>query len=349
MRCIACKMKTHNKYGESQMNQFDRQLPISKNLQRTAWRISLTPASIALVAILSISAMNVQATADELNKEAKPASIEKTNADRTANNMVKICDALIAGKITSEEAAKKMIVLTQEQSRWDRITHRIESAVESGKLTREEANAKYAELTESKPKENKPGSKRAEAFLKEVSAKLHAAVESGEITEAQAEERMESAKKQVASRLGGEKDNTNARAEAYLKKVGEEIRVAIANGEITAEEGKAKYTTAVQRIKERMALAGKSGEDNDAWEGFKRRIEHAVDSGKMTEEEAREAYAKFRKRMGAKDGDREHKTGRDHQELSDDCMALRRKLGTAVRNGEMTREEAGKVWEEEGC
>ena len=129
--------------------------------------------------------------------------------------------------LVPEEAAKKTIAFIREQARWDRITNRIEGAVESGKLTREEAIAKYAELKESKPKVNKQGSKRAEAYLQEVSTKLKAAVESGEITEAQAEERMESAKKQVATRLGSGKDNTNARVEAYLKKVGEEVRVDI--------------------------------------------------------------------------------------------------------------------------
>jgi len=39
----------------------------------------------------------------------------------------------------------------------------------------------------------------------------------------------------------------------------------------------------------------------------------------------------------------------DRGDMSDDCMALRRRLGQAVRNGDMTREEAGKVWEDEGC
>ena len=75
-------------------------------------------------------------------------------------------------------------------------------------------------------------------------------------------------------------------------------------------------------------------------------------SGVMTLEESREAYADFRRRMGTKDGeDRDHRrdADRDRGDISDDCLALRRKLGAAVRNGEMTREEAGKIWEDEGC
>ena len=334
---------------------------------RNARKISFSTASVALIATISISTSNVQATVDEISKNINITAPEKVNENNAANVMVKICDALIAGKITPEEAANKTIAFTREQARWDRVKSKIEDAVEAGKITREEADAKYAELKEGKPKENKQGSQRAEAYLQEVNAKLKAAVESGKITEAQAEKRMESAKKKVATRLGGEKDNSNSRAEAYLKKVGEEIRAAIASGEMTAEEGKAKYITAVQRMKQRMAKVGNHGEDKDAWEGFKLRIESAVESGEMTEEEAREAYAGFKRRM-AKDSDgrgegrvrgegrnadrdrgEDRGAGRDRSEVSDECMNLRIKLGTAVRNGEITREEAGKIWKDEGC
>jgi hypothetical protein len=45
----------------------------------------------------------------------------------------------------------------------------------------------------------------------------------------------------------------------------------------------------------------------------------------------------------------EYNQGQNRKEISDDCIALRKKLGEAVRSGEMTREEAGKIWDEEGC
>ena len=41
----------------------------------------------------------------------------------------------------------------------------------------------------------------------------------------------------------------------------------------------------------------------DIWEGFQRRIESALESGKITQEQARERYAGFRKRMEARDTD----------------------------------------------
>ena len=44
-------------------------------------------------------------------------------------------------------------------------------------------------------------------------------------------------------------------------------------------------------------------EDQAIWEGFQRRIESALESGKITQEQARERYAGFRKRMEAHDTD----------------------------------------------
>ena len=38
-------------------------------------------------------------------------------------------------------------------------------------------------------------------------------------------------------------------------------------------------------------------EDRSIWEGFQRRIEGAVERGEMTQEQARESYAGFRRRM----------------------------------------------------
>ena len=64
-----------------------------------------------------------------------------------------------------------------------------------------------------------------------------------------------------------------------------------------------------------------------------------VKAGEITREQMQARLDGMKKRM----------SGDDREEASDDCMALRRRLGQAVRNGDMTREEAGKVWEDEGC
>ena len=44
-------------------------------------------------------------------------------------------------------------------------------------------------------------------------------------------------------------------------------------------------------------------EDRAIWEGFQRRIEGAVERGEMTQEQARESYAGFRRRMAMRGSD----------------------------------------------
>jgi len=186
----------------------------------------------------------------------------------------------------------------------------------------------------------------------------------------------------------------NARAEAYLNDAGRKIRMAIANGEMTEEEGKLKYAATVQRVKKRMAGRGN---DADGKRTFTKKdyrealakMQEMVNAGEITREQMQQRLDRMKKAMGesadrgASDADkrvrraryqeaadkmaemvkageitREQMEGRlnrmkkamaSKEERSDECIALRKKLGEAVRSGEMTREEAGKIWDEEGC
>ena len=183
----------------------------------------------------------------------------------------------------------------------------------------------------------------------------------------------------------------NARAEAYLNDAGKKIKMAIANGEITEEEGKLKYAATVQRVKKRMAGAKSKTADTDA-RAMRARYKEASDkmiemvkAGESTREQMEGRLNRMKKAMaGAKsktadpDARARYKEASDKmiemvkageitreqmearlnrmkkamaskEERSDDCIELRKKLGEAVRNGKMTREEAGKIWEEEGC
>ena len=333
------------------MHGITRRLHIPTTLKRYTWKIPHPIASLALIATISISAMNIQANAGDPVVDSKT----KATSDQRVDALVKITDALLAGTITPEEAAKKIHETNRIDSYLSKVEAEVSDAVANGKMTVEEGMAKYdAAVIDIKQRmygAKKNTNARVESYLKKVGTEIREAIANGEMTAEEGKAKYAEAEARVQQRMGGEKSNTNARTEVYLTKIGSEIRAAIANGEMTVEEGKEKYTAAVERIKKRMAAASKRGEREER-EGFKRRIEAAVESGKMTPEESREAYADFRRRMGAKDGgDRDHRrdADRDRGEVSDDCLALRRKLGAAVRNGEMTREEAGEIWEDEGC
>ena len=72
-------------------------------------------------------------------------------------------------------------------------------------------------------------------------------------------------------------------------------------------------------------------------------IQRGVAKGRYTQEQADARLNRMVERMkqaGSRDG---------QDKTSDECMEMRRALGEAVRNGEITREEAGQKWKESDC
>ena len=133
---------------------------------------------------------------------------------------------------------------------------------------------------------------------------------------------------------------------AYLAQVGAEIKEAVASGEMTPEEGKANYADTVEAVKQRMMASKSKGKSKqitkEDYDEAAAKMARMVKAGEITREQMQQRLDRMSQAEASKDDGQ-------RRELSDDCMALRRKLGEAVRNGEMTREEAGKIWEEEGC
>ena len=350
--------------------------------------------SLAFIATISLSALNYGVNAD-------PTSSSWIQETRTEASL-KIADALLAGKISIEEAAEKMIafeeVLTKQQDRWEQYKQHIEKGVEDGEMTREEANVKYEAFQKGIDKWGK-ADERGQSWLEDVAGKLKAAVAKGEITEEQGVERFEAAKKQLEARMGAQKSG-NARAEAYLKKVGTEIREAIANGEMSPEEGKARYAAAEKRMKQRLGGEKSKKMTQEEYDQGVAKMIQMVKAGEITREQMEARLNRMKKAMGgergASDADRRARRARyqaaadkmaemvkageitreqmearlnrmkkamggnkskkmtteadgDRAEISDDCMTLRRKIGEAVRNGDMTRKEAAEIWADEGC
>ena len=336
--------------GGSLMNRIKRLL-LKQNKNQNAWKATLSIASLALVASISVGASNLQANADDTAKKSPVATVEEEITNARSEFMLKITDALIAGKLTPEDAAQKMISFEEgivEKMQYLRgIQERIEHAVTSGEMTREEAEAKYSAMLKDK-KEN-PGDARAQAYLKKVGAELKQAVANGDMTSEEGKAKYAEAEARIEKRMG-KKNEGNKRAEVYLAQVGAEIKEAIANGDMTAKEGKAKYAETVKALAQRMASAKSNGKSKqitrEDYAQAKAKMLRMVKAGEITREQMQERLDGMKKAMSG--GDREEASDR-REEVSDDCMALRRRIGEAVRNGDMTREEAGKIWEEEGC
>ena len=250
-------------------------------LKQHAWKTPLSIASLALIAVVSISSVNIDAIAEE------PAVDTNRTApiDYTANTFVKITDALIAGEITPEEAAQKIHTTNRINTYLTKVETDISVAVESGKMTVDEGMEKY-----------------------------------------------DAAVKNINKRMGGEKGNNNDRAQAYLTKVGTEIRAAVSNGEMTPEEGKAKYAAAEERIKQRMGSnKSKTMTKEDYAQGVAK-MNRMVKAGEITREQMEARLNRMKKAMGG-----------EKEKSNDRAQAYLTKVGTEIRaavsNGEMTPEE----------
>jgi hypothetical protein len=274
------------------MNKINKLLQTPTRRKQHAWMTPLSIASLALIATVSISAINIDVHAGEPVLDTK----RNTPTDYTVITFVKITDALMAGTITPEEAAKKIHATNRVDTYLSNVEAEISEAVASGKMTVEEGMEKYdAAVKNINLRMNggeKNGNARAESYLKKIGAEIREAIANGEMTEEEGKAKYAEAETKVQSRMGGEKGKTNERAQAYLTKIGTEIREAIASGTMTPREGKAKYAEAESRMQQRMG--GEKGKNNERAQAYLTKIgteiREAIASGTMTPEEGKEQY-----------------------------------------------------------
>jgi len=302
-------------------------------LKQHAWKTPLSIASLALIAVVSISAINIDVHAGEPVLDTK----RNTPASYTVNTFVKITDALIAGKITPKEAAQKIHATNRVNSYLTKVETEISVAVESGEMTVDEGMEKYDAAVKNINKRMGGGNSKSmtkEEYEQGV-AKMVEMVNTGEITREQMEARLNRMKKA----MGGEKDKSNDRVQMYLTKVGTEIREAVANGEMTTEEGKAKYLEVVEKVKQRMG--GEKGKNNERAQAYLTKvgteIRAAVASGEMTSEEGKAKYAEAEQRIQQRMGGNKSKTADTdararYKQASDKMIEM-------VEAGEITRAE----------
>jgi polyhydroxyalkanoate synthesis regulator phasin len=261
-------------------------------LKQHAWKTPLSIASLALIAVVSISSVNIDAIAEEPAVDANRTA----TIDYTVITYVKITDALMAGTITPEEAAKKIQATNRVNTYLTKVETDISVAVESGKMTVDEGMEKYDAAVKNINKrmggEKGNNNERAQAHLKKIGTDIREAIANGEMTPEEGKAKYAEAETKMQTRMGGEKGNTNERAQAYLKKIGTDIREAIANGEITPEEGKAKYAEAETRMQQRMG--GAKNQNNDRAQAYLTKIgteiKVAVANGELTSEEGKAKY-----------------------------------------------------------
>ena len=204
--------------------------------------------------------------------------------------------------------------------------------VEAGKITEEQMNqrldrmkAMIAEQAAAKQKAHD-----------EAVAKMTEMVKAGEITEEQMNQRLNRMKAKDTGKSGG-----TGEARAAFQAMKERLNMAVEMGRMSQEDADAKLLEFGQELRAKMAAEQKSdaGDARANFERMQRRFQMAVESGKMTQEEADQKMGDMRREMRINMAAK--------QQSADGGMnwdAIKRRVESAVKNGDMTPEQADALY-----
>ena len=135
----------------------------------------------------------------------------------------------------------------------------------------------------------------------------------------------------------------NASAEAYLNDAGRKIRMAIANGEMTEEEGRLKYAGIAKRVEKRMAGTKSKTVDTDTRARYKEasgKMLKMVEAGEITREQMQTRLDEMKKRMSqSSDATRREASPEDQRARRARYQEAADRMAEMVKAGEITREQ----------
>lgn len=191
--------------------------------------------------------------------------------------------------------------------------------VEAGKISEKDAKERYAaaekgikERMAAGRGEAREGEQKANAareYLMKVRKELAAAVEAGKISEEEAKKKFASTEKAIRENMAAQRgEHSPKRISAEdLSRIASEIRKAVSEGKLSAEEGRAKMEAVRKMMAKQDAGSKRSERGGDAHfdlENIKKRIEGAVERGDMTREQANAKYKETRETLAKKRGDK---------------------------------------------
>ena len=285
----------------------------------------------------------------------------------------RIHEAMEKGEISHEEAREKRAGLQKERHtanrdrEWERIKGKVEGAVREGKMSREEANEEYERIEHHMHRRDKVVQEEEERIEKRLH-EIREALESGEVSHEEAQRKMRHAHEEMGMVIRGR------HMEIELKAQEQRIANALESGVISKSQAKEKMTDVRQRLA-RQFRSEPGGDDHEArrraeerevqeeahrirmYRETERELRSAVESGRVSGDEAERELIALRKRMFAEESRREGEgrhsregrgleERRHHEEERELWEAVERGLDAAVRLGKLDEEEAREIWED---
>ena len=245
------------------------------------------------------------------------------------------------------------------------VAERLERAVKAGEMSKDQMDAVLRMLKQpqgrankdKKVKKRRDASPDVQKMIDDTRRRVRELVEAGEMTRAEAGEAMEkriaAIKKRAGSAASKQRDDKGTKkskrrgaGDAMEKMKAEhealysELIEMVKAGKLSREDMQRKVEAHRRGISEKMRGAEKKGDKkaDPSKDMVRQRLERAVESGDLTEEQAKQRYMEWEKRSGgAKKGEKKSKDTPDRRW---------QRLEQAVKNGDMTEAEAKQKYAE---
>jgi len=255
------------------------------------------------------------------------------------------------------------------------VAERLERAVKAGEMSKDQMDAVLRMLKQPQGRANKDNKvkKRRDAspdvqkMIDDTRRRVRELVEAGEMTRAEAGEAMEKRIAAIKKRAGSaaskqrgdkgtKKSKRRGAGDAMEKMKAEhealyrELIEMVKAGKLSREDMQRKVEAHRRGIGEKMRGAEKKGDKkaDPSKDIVRQRLERAVESGDLTEEQAKQRYMEWEKRSGgakAEAGSDKKSQRKRNTKDAIDPGAMRARLGEAVERGVMTKEQAKERWE----
>ena len=173
-------------------------------------------------------------------KPKKKTNLEQVSKERQRAVFQKIREAVAAGDLTREEAAKKMEAIKKgaqrdhgPRAKYAEAEARMKAAVAAGKMTRSEAEKRLARLA--KKLKAASGNEAAKDKMRAVAEEIEEARKAGKITDEEAREKQEALRRRVAS--SGKATDQRMRRKKYAD-AENKLMKAVEAGELSEEAAK---------------------------------------------------------------------------------------------------------------
>ena len=209
-----------------------------------------------------------------------------------------------------------------------RVYARLAMGLENDKLSESEAIAILGERSKAiyEGDQGQPGITRQD--YAQAQATMQKMVDAGEITKEQMDARLVEMRKMIG------RSQPKITRKDYDDAVAKMTKM-VKDGEMTREQMQ-------QRLDRMKAAMAKQSKSKITRKDYDDAVAKMVKDGEMTREQMQQRLDRMKGGVAQDDSSK-------RKEMSDDCMALGRRIRTAMGKGEMTREEAKEIWEAQGC